>query len=222
MAIGNALAQVRAERKLSARELSERCAELGYPIPRNTIANLESGRKRDVPIQEIAVLAAALRVPPMRLMASLGETGRVPVLPRLHADPVDAVRWLSGEGRLRFEAPGDSGVDGGWPSKDEDEAYRSGLGPLELLRTHYDLELQIRALGPNPLERDPMRASHLIEVLIDIRDRLWHEFGVPYPRLRVAVWGYDAMLPEERKEMFRAIRRAARKESDDGEHQEAP
>lgn len=63
-----------AERAVSGRELSERCATLGHPMPRNVIANLESGRKTSLPVHELVVLATALGVPPVSLLYDV--TGR--------------------------------------------------------------------------------------------------------------------------------------------------
>lgn len=60
-------ANVRALRKslgLSARELGEKSG-----LPRNTIANLESGRKEDIPLGEVLALALALNVPPLALLS---------------------------------------------------------------------------------------------------------------------------------------------------------
>ena len=46
--------------KMSAQQLADRTAELGAPIPRSVLANLESGRRETVSVAEILVLAAAL------------------------------------------------------------------------------------------------------------------------------------------------------------------
>ena len=52
-------AEVRRRRKelgMSAQDLADACAELGHPIPRNVIANMESGRRADLPLVEVMVL----------------------------------------------------------------------------------------------------------------------------------------------------------------------
>lgn len=96
--IGRNVAALRRERGLSARELSERCADLGYPVPRSTIANLESAERRTVPLQEVVVLARALDAPPARLLYDL-RAGATPVeaLPGIYQLPMDAVEWFAGE-----------------------------------------------------------------------------------------------------------------------------
>jgi ribosome-binding protein aMBF1 (putative translation factor) len=46
--VATVAAEVRRRRKekgMSAQELADACAEIGHPIPRNVIANMESGRR---------------------------------------------------------------------------------------------------------------------------------------------------------------------------------
>lgn len=53
---------------MSAQELSNACEGMGYPIPRSTIANIESGRKETVSLQEVLVIAEVLDTPPITLI----------------------------------------------------------------------------------------------------------------------------------------------------------
>ncbi len=53
---------------MSAQDLSNGCEEAGYLIPRSTIANIESGRKETVSLQELTVIAYVLGVPPLMLI----------------------------------------------------------------------------------------------------------------------------------------------------------
>lgn len=99
--IGRNLARLRKEGGLSARELSERCTALGYQVPRNTIANVESGRKREVSVQELAVLAAALGTSPLALVYDPAEAS-VEVLPGRVGRTADAASWFAG-GALKPE-----------------------------------------------------------------------------------------------------------------------
>lgn len=60
--------QLRVGRKMSAARLAELCAENGMPnLNRDVIANLESGRRPNVTIDEVFVLALALDVAPVNL-----------------------------------------------------------------------------------------------------------------------------------------------------------
>lgn len=88
----------RRERGMTAQELADTCAEIGYPIPRNVIANMESGRRAVLPLVEVMVLAEALNTHPILLIYPLGHTNQVQRLPL--QDPIDtwdAMRWFSGE-----------------------------------------------------------------------------------------------------------------------------
>lgn len=57
--------QLRADRELSAAALADLTGGL---ITRDTIANLESGRKRVIDVAELIVIAKALGVPPLSLI----------------------------------------------------------------------------------------------------------------------------------------------------------
>jgi transcriptional regulator with XRE-family HTH domain len=60
---------LRMEQGISAQKLADRTAELGMPVPRNTIANLENGRRDHVAVDELVALADALGVPPADLLS---------------------------------------------------------------------------------------------------------------------------------------------------------
>ncbi|MFE9330460.1 helix-turn-helix domain-containing protein [Streptomyces sp. NPDC006925] len=90
--------RLRKELGMSAQDLADACADLGHPIPRNVIANMESGRRSTLPLVDVLVLAAALDAPPVLLLYPLGYVSHVQKLPL--ADPIgtwDALRWFTGE-----------------------------------------------------------------------------------------------------------------------------
>lgn len=95
--IGRSVRMIRARRGLSAEHLSVRCAELGHAIPRNTIANLENGRKETVPVHELVILAAALGVSPVELVYPVGRADKVEELPGKEQDPLMAAEWFCDE-----------------------------------------------------------------------------------------------------------------------------
>ena len=94
-------AEVRRRRRdlgMSAQDLADACEEIGYPIPRNVIANMESGRRATLPLVEVMVLAEALRTYPICLLYPVGYVKEVQRLPFM--DPVrtwDAMHWFTGE-----------------------------------------------------------------------------------------------------------------------------
>lgn len=71
--IGQRLSRYRRIAGLSARELSERC---GYGLTRGVIANIESGRKTDISVDQLIALSAALGIPPAALALPLDEPYR--------------------------------------------------------------------------------------------------------------------------------------------------
>ncbi|MBP5862817.1 helix-turn-helix domain-containing protein [Streptomyces scabiei] len=113
---------------LSAQQLSERCAEVGMPIQRSVLANLESGRRTTVTVAEVLVLARALGVPPGVLIFPVGHVAEFEVLPGAWQEPSVALDWLSGT--VSF-------------SQGESEAVAES--PLGLVRKHYDLVIEVQS-----------------------------------------------------------------------------
>lgn len=87
-------------RTTSAQALSDRCAELGWPIERNVISNLESGYRETITVPELLIFAEALGVPPLLLLLPLGHAGEVEILPGRVVRTADALRWILGEAPL--------------------------------------------------------------------------------------------------------------------------
>lgn len=94
-------AEVRRRRKelgWSAQDLADKCEEIGHPIPRNVIANMESGRRSNLPLVDVLVLAEALNTPPICLLYPVGYVEDVQRLPLQHpTTSLDALRWFTGE-----------------------------------------------------------------------------------------------------------------------------
>jgi transcriptional regulator with XRE-family HTH domain len=86
----------RKTRGLTTHELADRCAELGHPVSRSSLANLESSRGRpSISVAEVLVLAAALEVPPSALLVPVG-TSEIEAVPGEPVTPLEAWRWLAG------------------------------------------------------------------------------------------------------------------------------
>lgn len=136
--IGENVAMLRKEAGISAQRLSELCGELGYPIPRSTIANIESGRKRDIPVQEVAVIARAMKVPPIRVLYEITSPS-VEIVPGVNRSAFEAAEWFSGNwpimadpGLNRYMTPDEffNDVEG------TEREFLKGLAPLFYYREH--------------------------------------------------------------------------------------
>ena len=92
-------------------QLADQTAELGMPIPRSVLANLESGRRDTISVAEVLVLAAALDVAPIDLICPVGFDEQTEMLPGALMDPLSAMRWFTGEWKLDVSttAPGRCG-----------------------------------------------------------------------------------------------------------------
>lgn len=98
--VQNVAAQIkryRNARGLTTAELADLCTELGLPIKRAVISNLELGYRETVTVPELLVFAAALNVPPTALMVPLDAKKAEP-LAGVEVSPWAAHMWITGEG----------------------------------------------------------------------------------------------------------------------------
>jgi transcriptional regulator with XRE-family HTH domain len=104
--------QVRVHRemaKLTREQLAERCAAFGFPVTAAMVNYIESGRpdasgqrRREVTVDELAVLALALDVPPLALLAPITDEpwGGWPAKHPGAPSTANALAWLRGNARL--------------------------------------------------------------------------------------------------------------------------
>lgn len=95
--LGEAVKRQRGQ--LPAAWLERRTTQLGLKMTRQSIADLESGRRRFVTTSELLVLAAALNTTPVALMypsVSDGPDNAVEVLPGVESTGFQAAQWFSG------------------------------------------------------------------------------------------------------------------------------
>jgi transcriptional regulator with XRE-family HTH domain len=83
--------------RFTAQELADETERLGYPISRSQIANYESGRKQSLDVSELIVIAAALNVPPLRLMFAGTADQTVEMLPGRPTSTLDAINQFIGD-----------------------------------------------------------------------------------------------------------------------------
>lgn len=88
------------EPRWSAQRLADECTSLGMETPRDVIVDLETGRRKSISVAELAVIAAALGVPPVLLLFGVGTEETAEVLPGRHVPAFRAAQWFSGEGPL--------------------------------------------------------------------------------------------------------------------------
>lgn len=91
--IGSRIAQYRRIAGLSARELAE---QAGRNLTRGVIANIESGRKTDITVDQMLAIAAVLGVPPMSIALPVDSPMRYVDLTDGSA-PISAPVWVLGE-----------------------------------------------------------------------------------------------------------------------------
>ena len=140
--VGQRIRRTREARGWKAKDLAERCAEIGAPeITPAVIANIETGRRdeegrrrREVTVDEMLVLALALELPPVFLFIPLDGDEELRITPSAKMDVLTAVAWVSGDdGAMRY-------MSGEWIPKTQDDRarwarWRVANRPIDLLRT---------------------------------------------------------------------------------------
>lgn len=144
MGIGDVIAaQVRKYRLLknwSVKRLAEECARLGAPqLTAPSLSNIERGQdvsakrtRRRVLVEELAVLARALDVPPLLLVFPIGQGELVEVLPGTAVPGWAAAKWWTAEEPF----PTHQG-EHGWGSEESDQqAWQAAAAPAIYRRIH--------------------------------------------------------------------------------------
>ncbi len=86
--IGERLRSARLNAGLSTQQVADRTTALGYPMARASIANLETRPREKIYLQDVTVLAAALRVSPVEILYPL----EVNTVPAATPTPVGVIR----------------------------------------------------------------------------------------------------------------------------------
>ncbi|WKK13876.1 hypothetical protein QYN14_10030 [Rhodococcus ruber] len=92
---------------MTVQQLADETERLGHPLNRVVITKLENKNRGDhLPVVDLIVLAAALRVPPIQLLYPGFPEGETEYLPGVTMPAVDAALTFSGE-RSLSGPPGD-------------------------------------------------------------------------------------------------------------------
>ncbi|WP_328856355.1 hypothetical protein OG579_13635 [Williamsia herbipolensis] len=145
--VGRAVRQAREPR--SVQWLSDRTYALGRRISKATISELETGKRKALPVTDLLLLAAALEVPPVGLLVADLPDGDVEILPRQAVRSVVALRWISGEDVLA-ERPGTRivGQDGLEHFREwgrQRDVFAANAEPVVRARTIFELRERIDA-----------------------------------------------------------------------------
>lgn len=149
--IGAHIGALRDQRGWSAQQLANRTRDVGVEVSRSTIANLESGRKGSLSVVELAVIAAALDVAPVRLLFDV-EGGPVEALPGARCSGLAAADWFSGLAPSPAVQPEDG--------KETDYA-----GPLSAHRQHKEITAKLQRLR-SQAELDPALFEQLVDAYV--------------------------------------------------------
>jgi len=102
--VAEQVSTLRRSARLTREQFSARCQALGLDLSPAALTNVETGRRdstgrrrRDVSVDELVVLAAALNVPPVQLMFPLGAVPEVEMLPGVLTSTWTAYQWAYGE-----------------------------------------------------------------------------------------------------------------------------
>jgi len=97
LSIAEKVRKARIRNGLTVQELADETERLGYPIKRQALVNLESGRKAKIGVDELFIIAAAMRLNPLFLVFDPMRQGEpVEVFPTLEVPQWQALLWASG------------------------------------------------------------------------------------------------------------------------------
>src|SRR5262245_21538204 len=97
--VADRVAEARDSRGWSQARLARELQRLGYDKSRSTLTKLEGGRYRNVSVDDLFALAAALGIAPTYLLTPLEDDSIVAVAPKVQL-PAWAVRkWIRAEAR---------------------------------------------------------------------------------------------------------------------------
>lgn len=131
-------------RDRTAQWVADRTAELGYPLTRAQISDLESGRRRYVTTAELIVLARALDTAPIALLYPAPYRDMIQIFPVPESghpgelEKILAVQWFFGESGQYLDYLGLSMVD--------QMNYDSHLLALKRARKAFELDTRKRGL----------------------------------------------------------------------------
>lgn len=94
MRVAQAVRELRGKR--SAQWLADRTAELGCPVSRSVISDLENGRRRYVTTAEVTILARALNTAPIALMYPAPYDDTIEMVPGVNETKTVAVQCFAG------------------------------------------------------------------------------------------------------------------------------
>lgn len=178
------------EGRFTAQQLADRCEQLGQRIEVTVIANMETGRRTNITAAELAVLGAALDVPPALLVCPVGSLEDQEALPGRLVDSWTAYQWFTGTRPVTDvtgEQPGAPGPPG---RGDRLTIYRQHEDSLRgyLFVTQRDADPE-QAAGRRHLER-------LAGARISMHRNGWRLPELPAAviealHLPLAGWGYE-------------------------------
>lgn len=130
----------RTDSNLSAEGLAEQMRARGIPWRREVVANLETGRRDRLDVDELLALALVFGVPPMVLLVDPAEETAVIALgsddgPATEVPATTALRWLSADSPLEQRL--------GALVRNEPTAWTNGVSPVRVAR---DLDAALQAV----------------------------------------------------------------------------
>ena len=166
--------EARTLRKLTVRQLADRCKEAGaVSLTAAVITNLESRRRpgREITADEVLALAWVLEVAPVQLLCPLDDRERLEVVPGEEKGPIDAAAWLTDEdAMLRMIRPADGENRDAWRWRGSNlTVIRQIRAAMRALRVHDHALTKERppqtAEHRNMITVESLRLLHLIAML---------------------------------------------------------
>jgi transcriptional regulator with XRE-family HTH domain len=157
----------------SAAWLAGKAEELGLKMTRQTIADLENGRRRYVTTAELVILATALNTSPVALLYPGPDyNAEIEVLPDIHDRKIEAAQWFSGVRSQGFTPSADRAES----TRLRDE-YRENIRELRLWRELLDVHAKIASVATMPASARKVLLDTYSDQVRTLRSQLGLENG---------------------------------------------
>lgn len=187
--IGRQVRSLREQAGLSATVVASIATNLGYPMQRTALANLEAGRRKTISLAEISVFATILGTSPLALLfpldSALGDDS-CEYFPGWHGRGLQAWGWFTGAKPIN----GPAGVD------DSDarlnwQIFERAQRLEQLMRAWIEGSGERRQTVVAGVDVEASRQSYLEEILAAIVGELseFEKLGYPSPEIPQSLRG---------------------------------
>ncbi|MCA1674772.1 MAG: helix-turn-helix domain-containing protein [Actinobacteria bacterium] len=178
--VGRAVRDLRREREMSGEDLVKALADVGVPMTRNSLTNLEADRRQSIGVHEVYALAAVLGVAPIALLVP-DYGAEVEMLP---GHPTEGIPRVTDGTRLALWIAGQHLPGAAHLHDNDEQTYAESAEPIDNLILHAELirDVQVAERTRQGPAGDQLYMQAL-RSLLDLRASMAERHGITAPPL---------------------------------------